>query len=255
MKKYAILVQEAIAAAKNQNWSEAVDLNQEILTRNTTDIGALNRMGVAYMQLSDISKAKDVFQNVVELDKSNIIAKKHLANIKNKQIGSLSLAQTYFIEEPGKTKITELHRLTRKDSLKKLQVGQKCLLVIRGKHISVETTDGLYVGSLPDDLSFRLCKLIQRGNEYECLIHTLTESNCAVHLQETKTSSKNKHILSFPVGKIHTQNNNPEIINPMDEEFLIEEDIPMDLDDEEVGDVESNDFETTLEKINNGEEV
>jgi hypothetical protein len=258
MKKYAALVQEAIDAAKNQTWELALELNQEILSRNSEDIGALNRVGLAYLQLNKKSEAKQAFEAVLAKDKSNIIAKKHLTNLKNKQTANLSVSQVYFIEEPGKTKIADLHRLTRKDFLSNLRVGQKCNLISKGKHISVETEDGKYVGALPDDLSFRLCQLIQRGNEYECLIHSVTDSNCSVHLRENKTSPKNKHILSFPVGKIAATKN-----SPIDEELLIEGDIPMDIDGSEDDEMiegepeikDNDDFETTLEKINKGEDI
>lgn len=253
MKKYATLVQEAIAAARNQSWELAITLNAEVLERNPGDVGALNRTGLAYLQLGETTQAKKAFETVLAKDKSNVIAKKHLLNIKKKQTPAVSFNSVYFIEEPGKTKITELHRLTRKDILSQLRVGQKCTLVLKNKHISVETEEAKYVGSLPDDLSFRLCKLIERGNEYECLIHTVTETSCTVHIREIKTSEKNKHVLSFPGAKVFA----PQSTVPMDEEFLIEEDIPLEFDDEEeeiLSDTETNDFETTLEKINKGEE-
>lgn len=251
MKKYATLIQEAINAAKSQDWETAIELNTEILDRNQDDIGAHNRIGLAYMQLGKTTNARKAFKIVLEKDKSNIIAKKHLNSLKNKQKTNLSVSQVYFIEEPGKTKIADLHRLTRKDFLKKLRVGQKCQLVSKGKHISIETEDGKYVGALPDDLSYRLCNLIKRGNEYECLLHTITEKNCSVHLRENKTSPKNKHILSFPSGKISITKN-----SPIEEELLIEDDIPVDVkSNEESGGSKTSDFETTLEKINKGEEV
>jgi len=250
MKKYAALIQEAITAAKEQDWDQAIELNTEILERNPSDIGAMNRMGLAYLQLGKTTNAKKAFNSVLEKDKSNIIANKHLNNLKNKQIGKLAVTQVYFIEEPGKTKITDLHRLARKDFLKQLYVGQKCNLVPKGKHISVETEDGKYVGSLPDDLSFRLCKLIERGNEYECLIHSFNETKCCVHLREEKTSQKNKHTLSFPGGKIIASKN-----SPIEEELLIEDDIPVDVDEDKSSDNKDDDFETTLEKINKGEEL
>jgi tetratricopeptide (TPR) repeat protein len=250
MKKYAALIQEAISAAKNQNWDQAIELNTEILERNAEDIGAINRMGLAYLQLGKTTNARKAFKSVLEKDKSNIIAKKHLNNLKNKQTANLSVSQVYFIEEPGKTKIADLHRLARKDFLSKLSVGQKCQLVSKGKHISVETEEGKYVGSLPDDLSFRLCKLISGGNEYKCLVHSFNGTKCRVHLREDKTSAKNKNVLSFPSGKIVVPKN-----SPMEEELLIENDIPVDTAENKSSTKKTSDFETTLEKINKGEEI
>lgn len=249
MKKYATLVQEAISAAKNQDWEEAVEINTELLSRSENDLGAMNRLGLAYMHLKKPVKARQAFKAVLEKDKSNLIARKHLANLKNKSVATAPLSNTYFIEEPGKTKITELHRLARKDVLSKLRVGQTCkIFVKKDKYISVETEDGKYIGALPDDLSYRLNKLIRRGNEYACLIHSFADNNCSVHLREVRTSPKNKHLQSFPVSKTSTTSTPANI----DEEFLIEDDIPVETGEQE--DDRNDDFEDTLEKINKGED-
>ncbi|MFH2118759.1 MAG: hypothetical protein ABII10_03430 [Candidatus Paceibacterota bacterium] len=250
MKKYATLVQEAITAAKTQTWEDAVKINEQILERSSNDLGALNRLGLAYIQLGKPVKARQAFKSVLEKDKSNLIAKKHLQNLKNKNGTAAPISNTYFIEEPGKTKITELHRLAPKNTLITLRVGELCKLVSKkNKYLSVETEKGKYIGSLPDDLSYRLHKLIKRGNEYQCLVHSFSENNCCVHLRETKISVKNKHLQSFPVGKL----NNKIISNlSADEEFLIEDDIPV-----ETGEHESDrneEFEDALEKINKGED-
>lgn len=247
MKKYATLVQEAIEAAKNQRWEEAVEINQEILERSADDLGALNRLGLAYIHLKKPVKARQAFKTVLAKDKSNLIAKKHLENLKNKSTAPTPISNTYFIEEPGKTKITELHRLARKDVLMKLRVGQTCTLITKkNKYISIETDDNKYIGALPDDLSYRLNKLLKRGNEYECLIHSFADNSCSVHLREIKTSSKNKHLQSFPVGRT----NNAAAVS--DEEFLIEDDIPVETGEHD--DELTNDFEDALEKINKGED-
>lgn len=249
MKKYASLVQDAIAAAKNQNWEAAVAINSEILERSPHDLGALNRLGLAYIQLSRPIKARQAFKAVLERDKSNLIAKKHLENLKNKNGAPAPLSNTYFIEEPGKTKITELHRLARKDLLTSLRIGQVCRLVTKkNKYISIETEDGKYIGSLPDDLSYRLHKLMKRGNEYTCLVHSFFENSCSVHLQESKTSPKNKHLQSFPVGRSTASS----AAVGSDEEFLIEDDIPVETGEHE-NDM-NEDFEDALEKINKGED-
>jgi hypothetical protein len=252
MKKYATLVQEAISAAQNQDWESAVEINEEILLRSAHDLGALNRLGLAYSQLNKPVKARQAFKAVLAKDKSNLIAKKHLDNLKKKSIAVSPVSNIYFIEEPGKTKITELHRLAGKNILTKLRVGQPCRLVTKkNKYISIETEDGKYLGALPDDLSYRLNKLIKRGNEYLCLIHAFAENNCSVHLREAKTSPKNKHLLSFPVIKANSTVSPTTTAAALDDEFLIEDDIPVETGEHE--DDESANFEDTLEKINKGE--
>lgn len=224
------LHQSAINAAKQQDWALAMEMNQQILALNPNDIGALNRLGVAQLQLGEIAEASTCFNKVLELDRSNTIAKKHLLRIKNNQVPSVpSFSTVYFIEEPGKTKIAELHRLAGKATLDILTVGQTCELKPKNRYISVESK-GSYIGSLPEDLSFRLSKLIAGGNEYNCYVHTVSANSCSIYLKEAHRSEKNQYIHSFPVVK-----GNLATINDIDQSMLFEDNIPV-----MIGDVEES---------------
>lgn len=229
----------AIAAAKKGNWSEAVELNQQILSVAPQDISALNRLGMAYLQTGDTAQAKQTFTTVVGIDKANSIAKKQLERIKsNHTAPTPTFNKNYFIEEPGKTKIAELHRLSGKQVLDNLAVGMLCTLKLKNRYISVETEDGTYIGALPEDISFRLNKLIQSGNTYHCSIHSCTNNQCSVYLKELTRSEKNKDIHSFPTSKMAGGQND------MDERFLIDEnfdedDAMMDVDDDSVEELDS----------------
>ncbi|HYD34580.1 MAG TPA: tetratricopeptide repeat protein [Vitreimonas sp.] len=214
----------AIQAAKDQNWAEAAKLNQTILVQNPADLGALNRLGVAYGQLGELSKAKESFKTVLQFDKSNTIAKKHLTKLSNNQeLSAPSFTKVHFIEEPGKTKIVELHRLAGKNVLDNLAIGQLCELKTKNRYVSVDA-NGTYIGALPEDLSFRLCKLLNSGNHYECYVHSFTSNSCQVYIRETLRSVENRDIHSFPPVKSHLA-----AINDIDEEFLLEEDIPVEI--------------------------
>lgn len=223
MNKTSVLQLQAIQAAKNGNWEAALEKNQELLEINPNDIGALNRSAIAYLQLGKLKEAKTALEFVLTLDKSNQIARKHLTNIKDKKKAKKpSFSSEQFIEEPGVTKIVELHRLASKNLLQDLDVGQPCTLVPKNRYISVETTDGEYVGALPEDLSYRLTKLIKRGNTYECFIHSANDKECHLYIKETSRSKKNEHINSFPLNRTAIA-----AINDVDERFLLEENIPV----------------------------
>ncbi|MEX0896421.1 MAG: hypothetical protein WDZ94_05845 [Patescibacteria group bacterium] len=224
MSVYSKLRNQAIAAAKHNQWDSAVSLNEQILASFPDDTGSFNRLGLAYLQLEQKDKAIARFTRVLELDRSNSIAKKQLDRIKSKKATALpTFNADHFIEEPGKTKIVELHRLAGKPVLEKLSVGKKCVLTVKKRYISVETEDGTYIGALPEDVSFRLIKLIQSGNTYCCLIQRLSSKQCAVFLKEQHKSDENRDTHSFPPGKL---NNN---IMDLDDRFLIEDDIPVDI--------------------------
>ena len=229
----------AIAAAKSGDWSKAVEINQQILEATPQDIPALNRLGMALLHTKETKQAKEAFTTVLEIDKTNSIAKKQLERIKsNNTIPSPTFNKNYFIEEPGKTKIAELHRLSGKQVLDSLAVGMNCALKLKNRYISVETEDGTYVGALPEDLSFRLTKLIQSGNTYHCSVHSCSNNQCSVYLKELTRSDKNKEIHSFPTSKMAGGSSDS------DDRFLLEdgfedEDGLMDIDDDSVEELDS----------------
>lgn len=190
-------------AAKDQQWATAVELNEQLLEHNPNDLGALNRLGIAYAQLGDMSQAKKAFQQVLEIDKANIIAKKNLQRLSSQTAQlSPSFAAQNFIEEPGKTKTAELHRLAGKNVLEGLAIGQACELKPKNRYISVEI-DNVYVGALPEDISFRLAKLINTGNTYSCCIRSVSANHCSVFIKELTRSKKNAEVNSFPVSKAY----------------------------------------------------
>jgi tetratricopeptide (TPR) repeat protein len=242
MPKLSILRQTAIQAAKTQNWVDAAVINQEILQQEPLDVEAYNRLGLAQMQLKKLAEAKKTFLQVLKIDKSNIIANKHLKKLANNQVGNLlTFSDSYFIEEPGKTKIIDLHRLANKHTLNELSVGQNCKLIIKTHYICIETEDGVHIGALPEDLSARLTKLIHNGNEYSCQVHSWTEKTCKVLIKETRTSEKNAHLQSFPVNKTALTG-----AAQMSEDFILEDEIPIQLED---GDPDMSSIESALEKI------
>jgi len=224
MNKINLLQQQAVLAAKDSDWPKAVTINQEIVNADAHNVGALNRLGLAYLQLKKTTLAKKSFATALQIDSSNCIALKNLGKIKNnQQVSSQTFSPQQFIEEPGITKIVELHRLASKKVIDTLTIGIECKLVTKGKFISVLC--GLeYIGSLPDDLSFRLIQLLQRKNEYQVFVYSASCRSVKVFIKEIIKSKKNANITSFPVNKDNLAN-----INDIDEKFLLEEDLPIEL--------------------------
>ncbi len=214
----------AIQAAKLQDWAKAIEYNELLVSEDPKDIGALNRLGVAFLQTQHKQKARDTFKKVLEVDRSNSIAKKNLQKIsENKTFMVPNFAGTQFIEEPGKTKTTALHRLAGKQAFAELSIGTQCELKPKNRYISVETNK-TYIGALPEDISFRLTKLISSGNTYTCWIRSIGENACSVFLIETYSTPANRSIPSFPVSRA-TLNGATDI----DEMSLLDGDIPMEI--------------------------
>ena len=241
MLNQMLLRQEAINAAKNANWQQAITLNQEILKQNSHDLEAMNRLGLAQLKIGQPDLAKKTFKQILTIDSSNIIANKHLNKIKNNESSPDIIfdSKNDFIEEPGKSKIVTLHRLTGKEQLSKIKIGQACKLQLKNRYISIVDEHDKHIGALPEDISFRLSKLISNGNEYRCVVYKVNEKQCLVQIKETVRSKKNEHLVSFP-SKM--QNN---LVLPND--FILEEDIPFEVTGEENDEEE---LELALEKIN-----
>ncbi len=213
-----MLRHQAVNAAKNGDWHQAVALNSQIIAESPSDTHAHNRLGVAYLQLRQLDAAKSSFKQVLQIDKTNAIAKRHLERIKDNFVSvAPAFSNQSFIEEPGKTRAVELHRLAGRQVLNQLSVGQECQLIIKKRYISIEMND-VYIGALPEDLSFRLSKLIEKGNEYTCVIRSCSGNHCCVYLKETVRSAANTDVHSFPPSKMSM---NP--INDIDDNFALQD--------------------------------
>lgn len=199
MNQLLILQKKSIDFAKNGDWDSAVQTNQEIIEQNPADIGALNRLGFCYVQLGKKDEAISTYQKVLEIEKVNPIAKKYLDLLKQNIKVKRQQKNVYedFVEEPRKTKMISLDRLAGPKVLSNLSVALLCVLKTKGRYVCVQTEDGEYIGSLPEDISLHLSQLIKTGNEYLCLIRSVSKTECVVFIKEKVVSEENKHTPSF----------------------------------------------------------
>lgn len=199
------IIEKAIQAAIQGDWEEAVILNLNLLKEDNNNLATLNRLGRAYTELGDIEKARETFQKVIKFDKYNPIAKKNLKRLKAKQRTTISGNQktstlpirANFIEEPGKTKTTQLVRLAEADVIVNLNIGQLVILEPKKRAVSVKTEEGTYIGSLPDDLSFNLKKRLLAGNKYEAIIRGIEGHSTQLLIRETHRCHRYKNDPSF----------------------------------------------------------
>ena len=175
------LEKKAIKAALSSRWEEAVKINQEILKVFPDDIEALNRLGYALFQLGKIKEARACFKKVLKNDRYNPVAIKNLERLKKvekiePQKREVSLSPSLFLEEPGKTKTVTLVKTAPQEVLSSLSIGQPVVLHPKRYAIEVRTKENIYLGAIPDDLSFRLKKLIKGGYEYQALVKNVKEN-------------------------------------------------------------------------------
>lgn len=108
-----------------------------------------------------------------------------------------ALKHSDFIDEPGKTRSVTLVRLADAEILEDLSVGADCTLHATKTRISVKC-DGIYIGTLPDDIHSRLEPLIAAGNTYSVKVQSLKGSTVRVFIRELTRAEGVEHLASFP---------------------------------------------------------
>jgi hypothetical protein len=208
VKPRAQYVDEAIAAALAGRWTEAVELNRTIIDRFGADEDTLNRLGKAHTELGQLDEAQEAYESALKLNPSNQIAQKNLA-----KLAALRTAKTppaaakvkvdvdAFIEETGKTALTQLHVHVDGDPCTKVAGGDPVKLTAAGDTMNVETSRGVSLGHLEHALGRRLIKLIEGGNQYSGAVATCDGGAVRIILRETYQDPKFYGKPSFPVKK------------------------------------------------------
>lgn len=185
-------------------WDEALKLNHDLLTKNPEDVDALNRTAYAYLQTGKIKEAKKYYKKVISIDTYNQIAKKNLLKISNYKKPAINadsetppLRPEYFIEEPGKTKSILLINTAPFSTLSNLPIGKEVALSPKKHTIEIRDGNKMYIGALPDDISFRLNRCLKAGNEYAVFIKNVTKNAVSVFVRELKRGAKFKNQPSF----------------------------------------------------------
>lgn len=188
--------EDAIAAALVQDWKKAIAVNSAILKADKTDIDALCRLGFAYLKSGQLTSAKRIYQKVLLLDQYNQIATKNLKKLsalKKKDIETDNegvMSPMIFLEEPGKTKIVECVHVAPSSVLSTLSAGQEVFLKVKQHGVEIRANNQAYVAALPDDMSFKLNKMIAGGNTYQAIIKAVDKKSVKVLLRELKRGKR-----------------------------------------------------------------
>lgn len=104
------LEEKAVNLAISKNWQEAVKINLLILEKDKDNSDALNRLGCAYINLKELTKAKKYFKKALEIDPLDNIAGRNLKLLKSKEKQHANIAPANFdleqtIKEPSKNHV------------------------------------------------------------------------------------------------------------------------------------------------------
>ena len=195
---------QAIDLAMQGFWREAVEVNKEIRESFPKDVEASNRLGRAYMELGEYSRAREAYGQTMELDPYNAIAKKNLQRLSYlKDAVSVKGEPTrvephHFIEEIGKAGVVNLYQLAPKEVLARMGAGDKVNLRIDGTNLVVESSRGEYLGQVEPRHALRLVKFMGGGNKYTAAVVSSTEDSMSIIIREVYRDPSQAGRLSFP---------------------------------------------------------
>ena len=217
---------QAIDLAMQGFWREAVEVNKEILESFPKDVEAHNRLGRAYMELGEYSRAREAYSQTMELDPYNAIAKKNLQRFSylkdavSAEEEPTKVEPHHFIEEIGKAGVENLYQLAPKEVLARMVAGDKVNLRIDGTNLVVESSRGEYLGQVEPRHALRLVKLMGGGNRYTSAVVSSTEDSMAVIIREVYQDPSQAGRHSFPPkGLEEVRPYVPDRILKMDSEY------------------------------------
>src|SRR3989344_6095757 len=199
----------AITAAASLNWEEAAKINQKILKIADNSVETLNRLAKACISLGATQKAQKFYKKALNLDPYNIIAKRNLEKITKANGNGIAKStnghvqktqvnlSTLFLFEPGKTKIINLLNLAPPQILATVSCGDEVSLNPKKHSVAVSTSDGVYLGALPDDLAHKLISYIDGGNKYEAYVKCATTKILTIFIKEVYKGQKFTNQPSF----------------------------------------------------------
>ena len=74
-------VEEAIQAALESRWQDALTINRALVERHGTDDETCNRLGKALAELGEAEQALEQYSQALQLDPMNVIAQKNVRKL------------------------------------------------------------------------------------------------------------------------------------------------------------------------------
>ncbi|OGO30371.1 MAG: hypothetical protein A2Z29_09970 [Chloroflexi bacterium RBG_16_56_11] len=195
---------EAIDLAMQAKWQEAVDVNKEIIAEFPDDVDTYNRLGRAYLELGQYTRAREAYQQAVRIDPYNAIANRNLRRLNDikgpdhAEVETEKVEPQQFIEEIGKAGVVTLYDLAPKENRARVVAGDKVYIKVDGAVLSLEDSRGGYMGKVDPKFAQRLIRLIVGGNQYAASVVKSTMDSMRVIIRETYQHPSQTGKLSFP---------------------------------------------------------
>src|SRR5215469_2817176 len=196
-----LAIQQALAS----QWEEAVITNKNILNLFPNEPEAYNRLGKAYSELGQYAEARQAYSQTLKYSQNNTIAKKNLERLSQLHeepvqipLGAERIDPRLFIEETGKTGMTELINIGPASVLAKVSVGDKVQLHVNGHTLLVRNSAGEDIGQVEPRLANRLISFMEGGNRYAAAILAMENGQVRLFLREVYQHPSMFGKVSFP---------------------------------------------------------
>ncbi|MBX6341175.1 MAG: tetratricopeptide repeat protein, partial [Thermomicrobiaceae bacterium] len=204
-------IERARRLAVAREWDEAVEVNRQILEQSPRDVEALNRLGKALMELGRFAEALEEYRRALEIDPTNSIAQRNASRLEEiigtvgeaarpEEVaeGAPEVRSSVFIQETGKTYVTDLERPGEPAVLAKLGPGDEVDLRIQDQQVEVYTLAGERLGELEPRIAQRLIHLVSLGNRYRAYVVQLSGYTVRIILREVYRNPEAPEPISFP---------------------------------------------------------
>lgn len=202
-------VEKAINLAMQSRWSEAVDLNRELINDYPNEADGHNRLGKALMELGRYADARDAYATSLRLDATNGIAQKNLARLTKlaeeeaaalDEPSSAPVDPSLFIEETGKTAMTMLVGVADADVLARITAGDAVTLEVHGNAVRAIGPAGEALGRLEPKIGQRVINLMKLGNQYTAAVTAVDDQGVRVIIREAYRDPSMGDRPSFPTA-------------------------------------------------------
>ena len=237
LKPRSQYAEDAVQLAIQGRWDEAVKLNKFIIDSFGADEETQNRLGKALSELGRLKDAKAAYEAALKLNPMNSIAKKNAARInallhqkEGLKVGGSKVDLNLFVEEMGKTVLTNVESPASADISSKVAAGDVAELKIEGDGIAAETSRGVRIGQLEPKLARRLIKFMRGGNRYQAGVTSVDGSAVKLIVRETYQDPRFAGKPSFPMRRKREVE-----FRPYAKESLLAREVEVFAEDEEEG--------------------
>ncbi|OGG46492.1 MAG: hypothetical protein A3F84_21440 [Candidatus Handelsmanbacteria bacterium RIFCSPLOWO2_12_FULL_64_10] len=200
-----VKIEQAVNLAMQSRWSEAAELNRQLIDAYPKEVEAYNRLGKAFLELGEFDEARDAYNHSLRLEPMNTIALKNASRLEMLSAEAVAtlpasgpVDPSLFIAETGRSTMAALVELAPSEVLATVDAGDAVTLAIADGTVLVRSAKGDVLGKLEPRLRQRLIRLTEMGNGYGAVVTGVDENSLRVIIRETHRDPSMGDRPSFP---------------------------------------------------------